>query len=125
MKSIQLYLISGILFGLTLASGFILSHLGKPYRGLWFNVHKLLALGAVVFMVIRVLKLLKSMDAGSLAIVMLVLAAISIIALFASGTLISLGKMDDVLMLWIHRIATGIVIVAILSLMRSGGKIAG
>ena len=42
------FITPGIAFLLTLAFGLWLSLAGKPYNGLLFNTHKLIALGAVV-----------------------------------------------------------------------------
>ena len=39
----------GLFFVLIFVSGFWLSHLGRPYSALFFNVHKLIALAGIVF----------------------------------------------------------------------------
>lgn len=106
------FLLPGIAFILTLVFGFWLSHVGKPYNGLLFNVHKLIALGAVVATVIQLVKLLKGADALALVIVLLVVAALCVIALFASGALMSIGKLDYALMLTVHRVAPVVLVVA-------------
>jgi hypothetical protein len=51
-----------ILFLLTLVFGFWLSHAGKPYNGMLFNVHKLIALACVVFLGIQFSKMLQAPD---------------------------------------------------------------
>lgn len=107
------FLLPGIAFILTLAFGFWMSHVGKPYNGLLFNVHKLIALGAVVVTVIQLTKLLKGADALALIIVSLVVAALCVIALFASGALMSTDKLDYTLMLTVHRVAPVVLVVAI------------
>jgi hypothetical protein len=104
------FLFPGIAFVLTLVFGFWVSHAGKPYNGLLFNVHKLIALGAVVVTVIQLVKVLRGADA--LVIVLLVVAALCVIALFASGALMSMGKLDYALMLTVHRIAPVVLAVA-------------
>jgi len=116
-------LLPGIVFILTLAFGFWVSHVGKPYNGLLFNVHKLIALGAVVATVIQLVKLLKSADALALVGVLLVVAALCVIALFASGALMSMDKLDYALMLTIHRVAPVVLVIAmvIVILMLKGG----
>ena len=116
-------LLPGIVFILTLAFGFWVSHVGKPYNGLLFNVHKLSALGAVVATVIQLVKLLKSADALALVGVLLVVAALCVIALFASGALMSMDKLDYALILTIHRVAPVVLVIAmvIVILMLKGG----
>lgn len=88
------------------ALGFWLSNIGKPYNGLLFNIHKLIALGAVVLAVIQLTKIPNLLMPPSL-----VLAALSVIALFVSGALMSAGKLDYALMLTIHRIGLATLII--------------
>jgi hypothetical protein len=105
MELANRFITPGILFVLTLAFGFWLSHAGKPYNGLLFNVHKLIALGAVVLVIIQLTKTPNLLIPVSLVAVGLGLAAFSVIALFVSGALMSAGKLDYALMLTIHRVA--------------------
>jgi hypothetical protein len=98
------------LFILTLVFGFWLSRLGKPYNGILFNVHKLIALGAVVVTAIQMVKLLRGMEIQALVIVLLVVAALCVIALFVSGALMSAGKLEYNLMLAIHRVASFVLV---------------
>lgn len=103
MEAFSKFIIPGILFALTLVFGFWLSHAGKPYNGFLFNVHKLIALGAVVLAGMQFYKMLHAFD-GLLAVLLLLLA-LCVIALFTSGALMSAGKLDYALMLTIHRVA--------------------
>ena len=98
------FTLPGILFLLTLVFGFWLSKAGKPYNGLLFNVHKLIALGAVVIAVVQFSKTFQTTDSLVVLIVLLVVAALCVVALFASGALMSADKLDYVLTLTIHRI---------------------
>jgi len=112
MESLSKFFLPGALFLGVLVFGFWLSHVGKPYHGLLFNIHKLLALGAVILAVIEFVKITRS---GSPEFVMgvLVIAALCVVALFVSGALLSAGKLDYVLMLTIHRIALAVLIVGL------------
>ena len=103
MEAFSKFITPGILFALTLVFGFWLSHAGKPYPGILFNVHKLIALAGVVLTGMQFYKMLHTFD-GLLA-VLLVLLALCVIALFVSGALMSAGKLDYALMLTIHRVA--------------------
>lgn len=100
-----------ILYLLTMVFGFWLSNAGKPYNGILFNTHKLIALGAVVLAIFQFSR--TPMGANSLVLIgaLLILAALCVIALFASGALMSAGKMDHALMRTIHRI--GLVLLTI------------
>ena len=44
-------IITGIFFLFILLSGFWLSRSGKPYNGLIFNIHKLIGLGAGIYLI--------------------------------------------------------------------------
>jgi hypothetical protein len=112
MDTIAKFAISGIAFLLTLAFGFWLSNSGKPYNGLLFNVHKLIALGAVVAAVVQFSKTLKSADDLALVIALLIVASLCVVALFVSGALMSAGKLDYGIMLTVHRIAPAVWVVA-------------
>lgn len=101
-----------ILFALTIAFGFWLSKVGKPYNGALFNVHKLIALGAVVLAVVQ---FSKTGIAGSpLLIAALIAAGLCAAVLFASGALMSIGKWNYNVTLTVHRI------VVILAVFASG-----
>jgi hypothetical protein len=81
-----------ILLILTFAAGFWVSRSGKPYKAAIFNIHKLLALAAVIFATIVVVNLLKISTHSSLVITLFVLSGVSVIALFATGALLSAQK---------------------------------
>ena len=105
MVLVNKLMLPGCAFLLTLAFGFWLSHTGKPYNGLLFNVHKLIARGGVVLAILYVTKIPNLLTSFSLVAVGLGLAAFSAIALFVNGALRSAGKLDYALMLTIHRVA--------------------
>jgi hypothetical protein len=106
------FTLPAVAFLLTLVFGFWLSHSGKPYNGILFNVHKLIALGAVVATVIQLSSLLQSANALALIIVVLVVAVTSVVALFASGALMSMDKLDYALVLTVHRVAPVLLVIA-------------
>ncbi len=105
MDTLSKFTIPGILFLLTLVFGFWLSRVGKPYNGLLFNLHKLIALGAIVLAIIQFSKLLQTTASLAPLIALLVVAGVCVVALFASGALMSLGNLDYTLTLTIHRVA--------------------
>jgi hypothetical protein len=107
------FILPSILFLLTLITGFWLSRVGKPYNHVLFTIHKLIALGTVVLTGIQTINQLRGMEASSLVSVLLIVAALCVITLFASGALMSAGKLDYALMLSIHRIASFILVVGL------------
>jgi hypothetical protein len=120
---LSIFVLPIVAFILTLAFGFWVSHVGKPYNGLLFNVHKLIALGAVIATIVQLTKVFRNDNSLAFIILLLVVATLCVIALFASGALMSLGKMDYALLLTVHRIAPVVLFIAmvIIILMLKGG----
>ena len=104
MDILSNFLTIGIIFLLTLAFGFWLSRIGKPYNGILFSIHKLLALAAVIVAVFEIRKTLQSDGAFPFYNVLIALTGVSIIALFATGALMSIGKLNYAVSLTIHKI---------------------
>ena len=95
----------GIGFLLVLFFGFWLSKLGKPYNGILFNIHKLIALGTVIVTAVQVYKIFKTLESQTLITVLIVIAAVCVVALFASGAFMSIGNVNYNVMKTIHNIA--------------------
>ena len=113
METLSKFTAPGAVFILTVLFGFWLSNAGKPYNGILFNIHKLVALGALVFTVIRLSGALKGANSMAFIIVLLVVAGLCVVALFASVALMSLGKLDYTLMLILHRVAPVVLVIAL------------
>ena len=105
METTSTFILPGALLLLTYALGFWLSALSKPYNGLLFNLHKLVALGAVVFAVIRTYNLLRGANIQFVVIVLAAICVLCLIALFATGALMSGGNLSHAPLLTVHRIA--------------------
>jgi hypothetical protein len=101
----------GLAFLLTLVFGFWLSRVGRPYNGVLFNIHKLLALGAVIAAAVQFSGILRGVPAQALSGVALVVAGAGVIALFATGALMSLNNPNYALLLNIHRVAPALVVI--------------
>jgi hypothetical protein len=83
----QLFII--LLFLLTLLAGYMVSRGGRPINPIRFNLHKFLALGAVILAGVRLYPLLKAGgNPAALPMLSVVLAAL-VIALFATGAILS------------------------------------
>jgi hypothetical protein len=105
------FTISGLVFLLTLVFGLWLSRSGRPYNSILFNIHKLITLGGVIYAGWQFSHWLKAVDAPLVLTVLLVFAALCVIAIFASGGLLSAGKLDYALMLLIHRVGIAALVV--------------
>jgi hypothetical protein len=112
VETLSKFTAPGIGLVLTLAFGFWLSRLGKPYNGILFNMHKLVALAVVLLAGIQISRTM-DITPSPLLIAMLVLAGVCVVALFASGALMSIGKVDYALTLTIHRVALAALIIAL------------
>jgi hypothetical protein len=82
------FLIPLLFLVLTLLAGYWVSRKGRPIDAIRFNVHKFLALGAVILGAIRVYPLLKAGGAAALLGLSVTLAVL-VVALFASGAVLS------------------------------------
>jgi hypothetical protein len=99
------FVIPGILFILALGCGYWLSRSGKPYNGLIFNIHKLIALAAVVVTAIQTFNALKIGEVQPLLSVLLIVIGLCAVALFVTGALMSANKATGRAALTIHKIA--------------------
>jgi len=99
------FIMPGILLVFTLAFGFWLSRLGKPYNGLLFNVHKLAALGTVILAAFQTCNLLKGASVPWVVIALAAICVVCSMALFATGAFMSIGNLPHVPLLTIHKIA--------------------
>lgn len=100
-------------FLLTLVFGLWLSRRGKPYNGILFNLHKLIALAAAVLTAVQVYGLLKAAHPQALPSVLCVLVGLAVVALFVTGALLSMNKPAYSTLRTIHNVAP---IVAVISL---------
>lgn len=116
METSSKFIVPGILFLLTLVFGFWLSRLGRPYNALVFNVHKLIALGAVIFATIQVYNLLKDTGVQSIVIALVAICILCIISLFATGAFMSIGNLSHAPLLTIHKIALSVLPIAAVSM---------
>ena len=112
MDIVVRFVIPGILFLLTLGFGFWLSHAGKPLNVVLFNVHKLIALAAVVLAVIQTRNVLKDGEVQFVLIALIALTGLTVVALFVTGALMSANKPAHDTLLTIHKIAPPLAVVA-------------
>jgi hypothetical protein len=95
----------GIIFLLTLASGFWLSRCGKPLKTGIFIVHKLIALAAVIVTALQAYNALKILEVQPIVIALIIVIGLCAAALFVTSALMSADKMGYSRLLTIHKIA--------------------
>lgn len=105
-------IVSGLLIALIIVTGIWLTGLGRPLNTALFTVHKLIALGFVVFTSILVINLLKQTPMTPLVMVFITICALSVIALFATGAILSAEKPLSRLLVTIHAAAPVVMVIA-------------
>lgn len=98
------YLIVGLLMAGMILTGFIVSRSGKPYSTLLLTLHKLISLGALVYLAIAVIKAARIAPADPTRLVVIILSAVLFIALFATGGMISAMKAPPRAILIVHHL---------------------
>jgi hypothetical protein len=83
---------AGIFFLAIFLSGFWLSRSGKPYSSLYLNIHKLIALAAVVFLVMTITRLNQVARLNILELTVCLVAALLFLIAIISGGLVSIPK---------------------------------
>jgi hypothetical protein len=118
------FITPSVIFLLTLAFGVWLSKIGKPLNTVIFTAHKLIALAAVIFTGITIYSLIKNLEIHFFIIALIIAVGLCIVALFASGTVLSLDMPTQNIPLIIHRIAPllAVVCMAMTIYLISGGK---
>jgi len=106
-----------LLYCAMLGSGVWLTRSGRPYNALILNVHKLLALAAVIFTALVVRGLLRKDGMRPGAAVFAAAAGLVVLALLASCGLLSSGRAGAGLALTVHRVAPALLVVSTAALL--------
>ena len=97
--------VAGLFFLGIFLSGFWLNHSGKPYGLLIFTLHKLVALGAVIFLGLTVYRFQQVYPLNALQIGVLALTAVQFLITIATGGMLSVEKAMPALVLRLHQVA--------------------
>ncbi|MCL4247037.1 MAG: hypothetical protein KJ065_02675 [Anaerolineae bacterium] len=89
-------MIFGLALVVTLISGFILSNLGKPYNTVFFNIHKLVAVGMTIFVAVTVFNLFKSSGMDAIYVLVFAITGLLFVTLIVTGGLLSVVAGTDV-----------------------------
>lgn len=107
-------------FALTPVFGFWVSRTGKPYNGVLFNLHKLLALGAVIAAAISIYNFVTTAQRVAPFYLLFGVGGVCVLALFVSGALMSAGKSNQAALRALHRIGAIVIVIAIAGILFSG-----
>jgi heme A synthase len=105
-------LIAGGCFIFILITGYILSRAGKPFNGLLLNIHKLIALGAFVYLIITIIHIHRLTPLSPLEMSACVVCGVFFVALIATGGIISAMKSAPEVVHKIHQILPYLVILS-------------
>jgi hypothetical protein len=103
MEIIGKFLPTGILLLATIGFGFWVSHRGRPYNDLLFNLHKLLALAGLVFTGIRFFRLDPFLVFPTGTLILAALTVVPVLALFTTGAIMSIRDEESRPALLIHQ----------------------
>ena len=104
------FLFAGIFFVLIILSGLWLSHTGKPLNTFILTGHKLISLGAVVYLALTVYRIHQVTPLSPIEIAASACTLLFFIALIATGGLLSTAKAMPAAILKIHQIMPFVVI---------------
>ncbi|MFB0517627.1 MAG: hypothetical protein ACETWG_13645 [Candidatus Neomarinimicrobiota bacterium] len=94
----------GLFFLCIFLSGFWLSHSGKPYSSMILNIHKLIALAAVVFLVITVYRINQTAKLSPTEFIASVVTGLLFLVTIISGGLASLPRTMPTALLILHHL---------------------
>jgi hypothetical protein len=105
MSTTELIYPTLILLVVIIGFGIWVNRAGKPYPGILFNIHKLLALGAVILTTVRLYQLDPLATFPTIVLILIGLAVLSVIALFATGAVMSIQSEIKPFFQWVHGIS--------------------
>ncbi|MGA9062562.1 MAG: hypothetical protein WB341_12960 [Terracidiphilus sp.] len=108
----QKFLAIGLLLLATLASGICLGLSGKPLKAFLSILHKLLAIGLVIFTAIRIAHSVRLFESRPTLLAAVAVLALSILAAFASGIVESIPGRESLAWLTVHRITSATAAIA-------------
>jgi hypothetical protein len=100
-------IVIGLLLLATLVTGF-----GKPWNLPLSGLHKLIALAWVVYTVIVIFHSGRPIESRPAFFAMLAVLGLSMVALIASGSMLTVPSVDPAAWLAMHRIATAFAVIA-------------
>lgn len=105
MSATQVRLLSsGLLVVLIFASGFWVSRAGKPYPALNFNIHKLIALAAVILLGVMISRVNKAAPMDSTQWLAVVIAGVCALVTILTGGLASIDRPLPAILAALHKV---------------------
>jgi hypothetical protein len=93
-----------VAFVLTFVFGYWVSHQGKPYNAILFNIHKLIALAVVILFTVTLFRTGRPAGLGAVEIIASVVTGLFLVGLFVTGALLSTDRSMPAIVLRLHHI---------------------
>ncbi len=107
-------IISGLLFLITIVVGIWLNRLGRPFPTSILTVHKVTALGAVIFAVLTVISIFKTSNIPPAILPIVIAGGIFILSLYVTGILLSIEKQTNGILLIVHCLSTVLTVISVI-----------
>lgn len=96
---------AGLLFLFIFLTGLWLSQAGKPYGAVLFTIHKLIAVGALVFLALAVYQTNQAASLSPMELALVVAAGVLFLGTIISGALLSTDLRLPAAVLTVHQVA--------------------
>ncbi|MBN2677192.1 MAG: hypothetical protein JXR32_03895 [Anaerolineaceae bacterium] len=106
------FLIVGGCFIFILITGFLLSRAGKPFNGLLLTIHKLISVGAFVYLIITIINIHKQAPLSLQEMIACLVCGVFFLTLIATGGILSAMKNAPEVVHTIHQIMPYLVILS-------------
>lgn len=105
MSTISFEIIAALAFFLLIfVTGVWLSRSGNPYSPVAFNAHKLIALGAFVFLAVRTYPMFRLEPLGPAQMAAIAITALCFVVTIISGGLLNIGKPLPAIIATLHKL---------------------
>jgi len=112
MAVTQKLIVIGLLLLATLATGFLRSSSGIPFHAILVTVHKLLAVAWVIYAAVLVFHTARQVEFKTAFFAAVAVLGVSIVALFWSGSVLTMPQLATSAWLTLHRIASVFAVIA-------------
>ncbi len=106
------FVIAGVFFVFIILSGFWLSRTGRPLNTLILTAHKLVSLGAAIFLAITIYRIHQDAPLSPAVIAVSTFTFLFFVIMIATGGLLSTAKVMPAIILKIHQLTPYLVILS-------------
>jgi hypothetical protein len=104
--------ISGVLYLLIFGSGFWLTRSGRPYSTIVVTIHKLISVGAFIFLAVSLYRINRGVPLSGAVIATGIVTGLFFLGTIATGAMLTAEPPMPDVVLWLHRIAPFLTVAA-------------